>query len=259
MELVALVVAAFAGSVVFGITGFGAALVTVPFATHFVPLPFALALFVLMDLANAFRIGFENPKHAVKSEWTRLVPTILVGTVAGVTLLVNLPRQAATLSLGVFVFLFALYSLFNRAQSRIVSTRWAYLAGFAGGITSTLFGAGGPPYAMYLSHRGLAKEQYRATMGFATLTSISLRTIAFLRDRHPARPQGMALRRRHHPGRPRRPLGGRPSVPANFPRDPDARGGADASCERRFADRSGGELGQAVSFHRKGRLEWAAK
>jgi uncharacterized membrane protein YfcA len=32
---------------------------------------------------------------------------------------------------------------------------------------------------MYLSHRGLAKEQYRATMGFATLTSISLRTIAF--------------------------------------------------------------------------------
>ncbi len=179
-EIAALAAAAFAGSVVFGITGFGAALLTVPFATHFVPLPFALALFVLMDLANAFRIGFENPRHAVKGEWTRLVPTILVGTVAGVTLLVNLPRQAATLSLGVFVFLFALYSLFSRAQSRTVSTRWAYLAGFAGGITSTLFGAGGPPYAMYLSHRGLAKEQYRATMGFATLTSISLRTIAFL-------------------------------------------------------------------------------
>ena len=180
VEIAALAAAAFAGSVVFGITGFGAALVTVPLATHFVPLPFALALFVLMDLANAFRIGFENPRHAVKSEWTRLVPTILVGTVAGVTLLVNLPRQAATLSLGIFVFLFALYSLFSRAQSRIVSTHWAYLAGFAGGITSTLFGAGGPPYAMYLSHRGLAKEQYRATMGFATLTSISLRTIAFL-------------------------------------------------------------------------------
>jgi uncharacterized membrane protein YfcA len=155
-EIAALAAAAFAGSVVFGITGFGAALVTVPLATHFVPLPFALALFVLMDLANAFRIGFENPKHAVKSEWTRLVPTILVGTVAGVTLLAS-----------------------SAETRRIVSTHWAYLAGFAGGITSALFGAGGPPYAMYLSHRGLAKEQYRATMGFATLTSISLRTIAF--------------------------------------------------------------------------------
>ena len=180
VELAALVLAAFAGSVVFGITGFGAALVTVPFATHFVPLPFALALYVLMDLAHAFRIGFENPKNAVKSEWTRMVPTILIGTVAGVTLLVNLPRGAATLALGVFVLLFAVYSLASSAETRrIVSTGWAYVAGFTGGVTSTIFGAGGPPYAIYLSHRGLAKEQYRATMGFATLTSISLRTIAF--------------------------------------------------------------------------------
>jgi hypothetical protein len=179
-EIAALAAAAFAGSVIFGITGFGAALVTVPFATHFVPLPFALALFVLMDLANAFRIGFENPKNAVKSEWTRMIPTILIGTVAGVTLLVNLPRGAATLALGVFVLLFALYSLTRQSDvQRVVSSRWAFLAGFTGGVTSTLFGAGGPPYAMYLSHRGLSKEQFRATMGFATLTSISLRTIAF--------------------------------------------------------------------------------
>ena len=180
VEIAALAAAAFLGSVVFGITGFGAALVTVPFATHFVPLPFALALYVLMDLANAFRIGFENPKNAVKSEWTRMVPTILIGTIAGVTLLVNLPRGAATLALGVFVLLFSVYSLASSAETRrIVSTRWAYVAGFTGGVTSTIFGAGGPPYAIYLSHRGLAKEQYRATMGFATLTSISLRTIAF--------------------------------------------------------------------------------
>jgi len=171
---------AFAGSVVFGITGFGAALVTVSVSSLFVPLPFALALFVLMDLANAFRIGFENPRHAVRSEWTRLVPTILLGTVFGVTLLVNLPRPAATLALGIFVISFAGYSLTRRPDGhRVISTSWAYVAGFAGGITSTLFGAGGPPYAIYLSSRGLSKEQYRATLGLATLTSISLRTLAF--------------------------------------------------------------------------------
>jgi uncharacterized protein len=180
-ELAALAAIAFAGAVIFGITGFGAALLTIPLATHFVPLPFALALFVLMDLANAFRIGFENPRLAVRSEWTRLVPTIVLGTAAGVTLLVNLPRQAATLALGVFVTAFALYSLVRRPEGRRrLDSRWAYGAGFAGGVTSTLFGAGGPPYAMYLSHRGLTKEQFRATLGLATLTSISLRTAAFL-------------------------------------------------------------------------------
>ncbi len=180
-EVAALAAAAFVGSVIFGVTGFGAALVTVPFATHFVPLPFALALFVLMDLANSARVGFENPKNAVRSEWTRMVPMIVVGTVTGVTLLVNLPRGAATLALGVFVLLFALYSLVkNPDTQRVVSARWAWFAGFTGGVTSTVFGAGGPPYAMYLSQRGLTKEQYRATLGLATLTSISIRTLAFL-------------------------------------------------------------------------------
>jgi hypothetical protein len=180
-EIAALAAAAFAGSVIFGITGFGAALVTVPFATHFVPLPFALALFVLMDLANAFRIGFENPRNAVKAEWTRMIPTILAGTAVGLTLLVNLPRGAATFALGAFVFAFAVYSLARRPdQQRVLPAGWAYAAGFAGGVTSTLFGAGGPPYAMYLSHRGLSKEAYRATLGLATLTSISIRTVAFL-------------------------------------------------------------------------------
>jgi uncharacterized membrane protein YfcA len=180
-EIAALAAAAFAGSVIFGVTGFGAALVTVPFATHFVPLPFALGLFVLMDLANAFRIGFENPQNAVKSEWTRMVPMIVVGTVTGVTLLVNLPRGAATLALGIFVLLFAVYSLLRNPEShRVVSSRWAWFAGLTGGITSTIFGAGGPPYAMYLSQRGLTKEQFRATLGLATLTSISIRTVAFL-------------------------------------------------------------------------------
>jgi len=165
---------------VFGLTGFGSALVTIPLATHFVPLQFALALFALADLASALRVGLENPRSAVRAEWTRLVPMILVGTALGVTLLVNMPRAAGMLALGAFVIGYALYSLLRRESPRIVAPGWAWVAGLAGGVTSTLFGAGGPPYAIYLSQRGLSKEQFRATMGFATMTSISLRVAAFL-------------------------------------------------------------------------------
>jgi len=170
---------AFIGALIFGITGFGAALVTIPLATHLVPLKFALALFALVDLCCALSVGLENPKNAVRSEWARLVPMILVGTALGVTLLVNLPRAAGMFLLGVFVVWYALYSLARRGPPRLITARWAWLAGLAGGITSTLFGAGGPPYAIYLSQRGLTKEQFRATMGFATMTSISLRVAAF--------------------------------------------------------------------------------
>jgi hypothetical protein len=179
-EIAALAAIACLGALIFGITGFGAALVTIPLATHFVPLPFALALFALADLAMALSVGLEKPRDAVRSEWTRLVPMILAGTALGVTVLVNLPRQAGMLLLGLFVLAFALYSLARRTSSRIFPSWCAWVAGLAGGITSTIFGAGGPPYAIYLSHRGLSKEQFRATMGFATMTSISVRVVAFL-------------------------------------------------------------------------------
>ena len=170
---------AFLGALVFGITGFGAALITIPLATHLVPLRFALALFVLVDLACALRVGFENPKNAVRAEWMRLVPMIVVGTAVGVTVLVNLPRQAATIALGLFIVAYALYSL-SKPSPKKISSGWAWLAGFAGGITSTVFGAGGPPYVIYLSRRGLTQPQLRATLGLATLTSISLRAVAFM-------------------------------------------------------------------------------
>jgi uncharacterized protein len=180
IETAALAGIAFLGALIFGITGFGAALVTIPLATHLVPLKFALALFVIVDLAAAVSVGLENPRNAVRREWTRLVPMILAGTAIGVTLLVNLPRAVGMLLLGIFVIGFALYTLRQHARQRIVSSGWAWVAGFAGGITSTLFGAGGPPYAIYLSQRGLTKEQFRATLGLATLTSISVRLVAFL-------------------------------------------------------------------------------
>ncbi|HZS65951.1 MAG TPA: sulfite exporter TauE/SafE family protein [Burkholderiales bacterium] len=170
---------AFLGALIFGITGFGSSLITIPLATHLVPLGFALALFALVDVCSAFSVGLENPRHAVRAEWRRLVPLIFVGTALGVTLLVNLPRTVGMLLLGLFVLSYALYSLVQRGPQRVVSPRWAWLAGLCGGITSALFGAGGPPYAIYLSQRGLTKEQFRATMGFATMTSISLRVVAF--------------------------------------------------------------------------------
>ncbi|HEX9398430.1 MAG TPA: sulfite exporter TauE/SafE family protein [Burkholderiales bacterium] len=179
-QVAALAGIAFLGALVFGVTGFGSALVAIPLATHLVPLPFALALFALSDLVCAVSVGLENPRNAVRAEWTRLVPMILVGTAFGVTLLVNLPRAAGMLLLGLFIFSFSIYSLVGKASTKPINAAWAWLAGLAGGITSTLFGAGGPPYVIYLSQRGLAKEQFRATLGLTTMTSISLRVIAFL-------------------------------------------------------------------------------
>ena len=80
---------AFLGGFIQGLTGFGSALVTIPLATFFVPLPFALAVFAIVDFANGLRLGLENPKNAVLGDIARMVPLMIVGIVTGTTLLVG--------------------------------------------------------------------------------------------------------------------------------------------------------------------------
>jgi hypothetical protein len=168
----------FLGALVYGITGFGSALVTIPLATHFVPLPFALAVFVLQDFSSALRVASENPRHVVKAEVARMVPLMVVGTIVGTSLLLILPRKASMIALGLFVLLYGAWSLLQRGTPRLVTRRWAYVAGFSGGVVGMLFGAGGPPYAIYLSHRGLSKEQFRSTLTLNSVFSIGFRVVA---------------------------------------------------------------------------------
>ena len=105
---------AFAGGFIQGLTGFGSALVTIPLATFFVPLPYALAVFAIVDFVNGLRLGLENPRNAVLGDIARMVPFMIVGIVAGTTLLVNLPRNASLIALGIFVLGYAIYSLSRR-------------------------------------------------------------------------------------------------------------------------------------------------
>jgi len=76
---------------------------------------------------------------------------------------VNLPRQASLMALGVFIFCYAIYSLSRRGGPAIVSRNWAFFAGFCGGLSGTLFGAGGRR-TRSTSLTAASKEQFRATM-----------------------------------------------------------------------------------------------
>src|SRR3972149_6472656 len=82
----------FLGSLVYGITGFGSSLVTIPLATHFVPLPFALAVFALMDLANALRLGLAHPRGRNRTKRIHHIPAMKFPRNTIDPLLVNLPR-----------------------------------------------------------------------------------------------------------------------------------------------------------------------
>ena len=59
----------FTAYVVFGMTGFGAAMVAVPILAQFLPLSFAVPLVVLFDLACTALVGGRNWRQVSRWSW----------------------------------------------------------------------------------------------------------------------------------------------------------------------------------------------
>jgi hypothetical protein len=169
-----------AGYLVFAITGFGAALLTVPVLSHFFPMLFVLPLAVLLDVGASLVVGIRFQRDADRRELKLMAPSSLIGAVLGVTMLVSLPREAALTGLGVFTLAYGVYNLRQGTAFRPVSSVWAPVAGLVGGAMGTLFGIGAPPYAIYLSRRICDKSRMRATLSTMVLFSTGMRLVVFV-------------------------------------------------------------------------------
>jgi uncharacterized membrane protein YfcA len=178
-ELIAVVLVVFVGYLVFGVTGFGASPITIPVLAHLFPLTFVLPLAALLDLSSALALGFHTRRQADTRELLVIVPFTLVGLTLGVTLLVNLPRQVATLGLGVFACAYAIHLMVRRDGTRRLGRRWAAPAGLVGGVAGALFGMGGPPYVMYIAGRIADPAAQRATISQMVILNVGLRVVAF--------------------------------------------------------------------------------
>jgi len=147
-----------------GISGFGSGLVAVPLLALKLPLTFVVPLILLTDFTASLVLGGLNFKQVDWREIRRLLPPGLIGVVAGTLLLVSLPREPMLIGLGSFVILFALRNLLLAGRPpKPISSWWAWPAGLTGGTVGALFGTGGPPYVIYLSHRLADKGLLRAT------------------------------------------------------------------------------------------------
>ncbi len=149
---------------VFGLSGFGAAIVGVPLLAHFFPIRFAVPMMLVFDLCAGLLLGLRNRRDVDRGELLRLAPFVAVGMVLGVTALVRAPERWLLGVLGAFVFSYACWSLVSRAALRPISARWAAPAGMAGGVFTALYGSGGPIYTVYLARRLGDATRLRATI-----------------------------------------------------------------------------------------------
>lgn len=168
-----------AGYTVFGLTGFGSAVIAVPMLAHVLPLQVAVPLMLLLDMGASLVIGWRNRQHVERQELMRLFPAMLLGIALGVTVLVGLSARAAMLALGVFVVANALWSLLAPAACSSASPAWSLPAGVAGGTFGALFGTGGPIYTIYLARRIGDARRLRSTIAVMILLSALTRLVAF--------------------------------------------------------------------------------
>jgi uncharacterized membrane protein YfcA len=164
--------------VIFGVAGFGTALVAGPVLANFIPVASIVPLLALLDFCAAVTNVARDARSAEMVELRRLVPAMAAGSVVGAALLLAGRPQALLLALGLFAVAYALYSLSGFKPAGRFSLRAALPFGFIGGIFSALFGSGGFIYAIYLAGRLAAKDQIRVTQ--STLIGLSTLTRALL-------------------------------------------------------------------------------
>jgi uncharacterized protein len=150
---------------VFGMVGFGSALIAAPLLAHVMPVATLIPLLALLDLAGASLNGFKLGSHVARPEVRRLAPGSVLGSLVGVAALVVVAPRAMMLALGAFVVLYALYSLVAAPPAGRVGAGWSAVAGPVGGVLSAMFGSGGFVYAMYLARRVDSKDVLFALAG----------------------------------------------------------------------------------------------
>lgn len=166
--------------VIRGITGFGSGLIAIPLLAHFLPLTFVVPLMLVLDFIASVVLSRHTHLQVHWSEIRLLLPPTMVGMLVGAVLLVNLPREPLLVGLACFVIFFGLRYLFNVHGEKLISKWWAIPTGLTGGLIGAMFGTGGPPYVVYLSHRLHDKTQFRGTLSVLFMLEGLTRIATFL-------------------------------------------------------------------------------
>lgn len=146
-----------------GVTGFGSGLIAIPLLALFLPLTFVVPFIGLLDMtASILHISHTRQYIAWKVIF-RAIPFALFGVASALFIIQIIDTLILVKALGIFIILFAVYSLISPSLKKNDSFIWPIFAGYFGSLIGTLFGTGGPFYIFYFQLQKLDKSVFRAT------------------------------------------------------------------------------------------------
>ena len=180
-HLASFAVITFAAAVVNGALGYGFSSITVPLALLFTTSRLLNPALVLVELVLNGYVLFVN-RAALPDVRRRMTP-LMLGLVPGIaagTLAVALVRPD-WLKLWTFAVLLPLIVLQAAGVRRPLRSerRWSVPLGTGVGALYALTTISGPPLALFLNNQGLAKREFRASLGLVRVTEAALTAAAY--------------------------------------------------------------------------------
>ena len=161
-----------------GVTGMGLPTVSMGLLGIFMPLPVAAALLVIPSFVTNVLQLFSGPSvgRIIRRLWLMMV-LIVLGTVAGASLLIRISPVWSSLGLGMALIIYAVYALVSPALTvSTASEKW--LSPLIGGLTGLVTGATGVfvmPAVPFLQSLAWSKEELVQALGLSfTVSTVAL-------------------------------------------------------------------------------------
>jgi uncharacterized membrane protein YfcA len=180
-QTVALALITLLAAVVNGALGYGFSSITVPLALLFLANRVLNPAMVVIEVALNAYVLWVN-RGALPTVWRRLL-SIVIGLVPGIALgtLIVAQVSPALLRFYTFVVLLPLILLQAAGFRRPIRSEQSVGLVFGGGlgVLYSVTTISGPPLAVMLNNQGLAKNEFRAALGFIRLAESTFTAIAY--------------------------------------------------------------------------------
>lgn len=162
-----------------GVTGFGSGLIATPLLALSFPLTFVIPFISILDMTASLTHVMHTRQHISWKVILRAIPFAFIGVPIGLFVLRTIDTLILVKALGIFIILFAVYSLVSPTLKKSDSIIWPAFGGFFGSLIGAMFGTGGPFYVFYFQLQQLDKSVFRATCAAVFLIDGLIRATGF--------------------------------------------------------------------------------
>lgn len=163
-DAVCLILIAYLGGMIQGMTGFGVMLVALPLMALIIDIKTAIPLILMLGLVMNVILICQLARHIQTRNWLPLLIASLPGVPVGVYLLKTVEPQWLELLVGSVVIATAAATRRHGPSKAELKRHWTFAAGFSAGFLGASIGASGPPVIVYTALQPWPKHQIKATL-----------------------------------------------------------------------------------------------